>query len=270
MQQHVLLAHGGEDVAVMVAHPLGQARLVGVPAQVGAVIDDQLGDVRDADRAVDLDHFVSRHAQVFADQALERVRRAAIEREPDRPAPAAALERGLELAHQVLGLFLDFQVAVAQHPEDAAAGGPVAGKELIQEQLQQGFQRQEADLARRPRGQPDVARELRRDRDHRPHRFGIGDPLEIQHQRQPAIGDEGEGMRRVQRQGGHHRKDLGQEMLLHRRQVVAGQVTGLDDMDAFRRQQAAQVAPAFLLGLLQRQRVAVDQIELLRRGAAIG
>jgi hypothetical protein len=90
-------------------------------------------------------------------QALRRV---GGELQPDHLAAAAALQRRLELAHEVLGLLLDLEVAVAQHPERAHAERRVAGEEPVEEDLEQALQRQEADLALRPVRQADEALDL--------------------------------------------------------------------------------------------------------------
>ena len=270
VQQHVLLAHGGEDVAVMVAHPLGAARLVRAPAQVGPVIDDQLGDVGNADDALDLDHLGRADADLLADQPFQRRRRAGAEIEPDGAAAAPALERGLELAHQVLGLFLDLQIAVAQHPEDAMPGGGVTREELAQEQSQQRLQGQEADRVTRAVGEPDEAVEFRRNRDQGAHRLAVGGTHQFEQQRQPLVRDEREGMCRIERQRGHHREHLGQEIILQPGAVGAGQFGGLDDVDASLGEQTAQVGPGLLLRLLQRPRLAMDQLQLLGRGPPVG
>ena len=106
-------------------------------------------------------------AELVHDGLAQVRRRVGGHRQPDDLAAAPALQRRLELAHQVLGLLLDLEVAVAQHPEGAVAEHDVAGEELAEEHLEQRLERQEADLPLRPVRQPHEARHLRRHRQQR-------------------------------------------------------------------------------------------------------
>ena len=59
---------------------------------------------------------------------------------------AALFQARLELAHQVFGLFLDFDVAVADDAERALRFDVIAREELVQEQRDRVFKREEAAL----------------------------------------------------------------------------------------------------------------------------
>ena len=61
-------------------------------------------------------------------------------------AQAALFQARFELAHEVFGLFLDFDVAVAHHAERALRLHRVAGEEFVQEQHDGVFEREEAAL----------------------------------------------------------------------------------------------------------------------------
>src|SRR3546814_8948381 len=72
--------------------------------------------------------------QLARDEVEQGRRHVAAERQPDHRATAAPLQRALELAHEILGLFLHLDVAVAQHPEGAARFHLEAGEQLRSEE----------------------------------------------------------------------------------------------------------------------------------------
>ena len=91
--------------------------------------------------------------------------------EPDHRAAPAPLQRALEQAHQILGLFLDFDVAVADDAEAALRLDLVAGEQLADEGDDDLLERDEA-LRRRaaPRvRQADEAVDLARHAHQRAH-----------------------------------------------------------------------------------------------------
>ena len=102
------------------------------------------------------------------DEPLQPRRHRRLDLEPDHVAAAAALQRGLERAHQVLRLLLHLDVAVAQHAERALARDLEAGEQLVDEDADHRLDADEADSAmprpRLRRRQPDEALELARDR----------------------------------------------------------------------------------------------------------
>ena len=79
----------------------------------------------------------------FVDQALGH---AGLELEPDDPAAPAALDRGAEIEHEILGFFLDLDVAVADDPERAAAKHLIFGEQIVGLAADQRLER---DVARR-------------------------------------------------------------------------------------------------------------------------
>lgn len=111
--------------------------------QVRAAVQHQLAHVGHAQQPLDLDHFVQPDLQPLHDQLAQPVGGAGGDLQPDHVAAAAALQRGLELAHQILGLVLELEVAVAQHPEGAVADIAIAGEQPRQIHQQQVFQPQE-------------------------------------------------------------------------------------------------------------------------------
>src|SRR5204863_4164231 len=105
----------------IVADPLGKARREGRELEVGPVLLDQSREVGDAEEA---GRFVDQglaRIEALADQSFQRVGNLFLELEADHPAAAAPLQGGAVEAHQILGLLLDLDIAVADDPEGAAA-----------------------------------------------------------------------------------------------------------------------------------------------------
>ena len=88
---------------------------------------------------------VDGNAKFAGDELAQRFRHLAVELDADHRSAAAALQRRLEQAHQILGLFLDLDIAVADDAERARALHLVAGEELADEQADRLLQRDEAD-----------------------------------------------------------------------------------------------------------------------------
>ena len=131
VQQHVLLSDRGKHVAVEIGDPLGHARREGRPEQVGALVQDQFAERGDADHPVDLDHLAAVDVELAHHRLQELGLRALGVRHPHHFPPAAALQRNLELAHEILGLFLQFEVAVAQDTELEIGPEPVAREQAF-------------------------------------------------------------------------------------------------------------------------------------------
>ena len=152
VDQDVLFADGGEAVSAMVANPLGKPRFKWLELQVGTVGGDQLGQFVQPEHAVDQHHVLRLGVQAADDEAAQLLRHVAFQLDPDHRAHPPLLQPDLELANQVLGLFLDFQLAVADQAEYAAGVDQVAGKQVIQEQRQDPFQRDEPPVSAAWRG----------------------------------------------------------------------------------------------------------------------
>ena len=256
----------------MILHPFRHARREGRPLQVAAAVQHQFAHVGHAQQALDLDGGVGADAQFLHDHAAQPVGRARRDLQPHDLAPAAALQRGLELAHQVLGLVLKLQVAVAQHAEAAMADVPIAGEQRRQVHQQQVFQPHETLPAR----QGDEPRELGRDRQKRLHLPPVGFPRQFQRQAEAGVGDEGKWMRRVDGQRRQDREHLLGEMLAQEGRLGPGDARSGQDHDARPFHLAPELVPDGLLRPHQAARVGVDQRQLLggrkavvrRRGVA--
>ena len=94
--------------------------------------------------------------------------------EPDDAAAPALLQRRLEEAHEILGLFLDFEVAVADDAEGALPLHVVAGKEPARVKRDDLLERDEARRAGLGEiGQPDEALDLRGHADQRVQHLAV-------------------------------------------------------------------------------------------------
>ena len=265
MQQHVLLADRRKHVAVMVLDPLGDTGGEGGPHQVAAAVQHQFAQIGHAQQALDLDHLVGADLQLLHDQAAQAVGGAGGDLQTDDAAATAPLQRGLELADQVLGLLLDLQIAVAQHAEAAMARIAIAGKQAGQMHQQQILQPQEPLPAR----QGHEPRQLRGDRQQRLHLAAIGLARQLQRQRKARVRDEGERVRGVDGQGRQDRKDEVLEMAVQELLLGAGQALAGQDDDARLLHLLAQRVPDALLRAHQAARVGVDQGQLFRRCQAV-
>ena len=93
---------------------------VGLELQVVARHRDDLRQIVQRQHAVERPRCgCRRHAELAGDEVAQRLRHRRIELEADHRAAPAPLQRALEEAHQVLGLFLDLDVAVADDAEGA-------------------------------------------------------------------------------------------------------------------------------------------------------
>ena len=265
----VLLADGGEAVAAVIADALGEAGDIGLELQIAALVEDQLSEVRQAQHAVDDDEVGRVEVELIGDELAQVVGHRLGAFHVDDAAAAAALEQRLEQQHQVFGFFLHFDIAVAQHAEDARADDLVAGEELLQIEHHDFFERQEAH--RTPSvGQADEALQLRRDRHQRGDGLAVLGADQARGQGEAEIGDEGKGMRRIDGERGQHRENLLAEMLVEPGAVGVGDLVGLDHRDAGLAQLGAHRRPHRLLVGDQQLGHLVDLGDLLRRGQAVG
>ena len=136
MDDEVLLADGGEAVAAMIADALGKARIVRHEFEIGPVEAHELRQLVERQHAVDQEHLV-----VATERALHEApqlgRHGGFDLEPDHRSAPAPLEHGLELAHQVFGLFLDLDFGIADDAERALPLERVAREQLADEQAGQ-------------------------------------------------------------------------------------------------------------------------------------
>ena len=126
-------------------------------------------------------------------------------------AAAAALERHLEFPHEVFGLVLHFEIAVAKHAEGAMALGAVSREHPVKMQQQQFLEWQIPHFPRA--GQRHETPDLVRNGQQGAQAAIVGAPLELQRQRKALARDEGKRMCRVDRQWRQDREDIVEKLV---------------------------------------------------------
>ncbi len=266
VDQDVLLADGREAVAAVIADAFRETRLERRELQLRQVGRDQLLELGQAELAVDLDHVLRLGLQALDDEAPELVGHRGLHLHPHDQAQPPALQPRLELAHQVLGLFLDLDVAVADQPEEALALHLAAGKQPVQEEDQEALQREEAaGVLAAPAGRqfPEPV-DLGRHRHERVELLVVRQTPQLQRQSEAEVGDEGERMGRIDRQRRQHWEDAAVEDLLDRRSVGGGDVLGVQEDEAVAGELGAHRPPDALLPGHQVAGGGVDPDQLLR------
>ncbi len=205
--------------------------------------------------------------QFAHDHRLERGWRTGRHLHPHDLAAAAAFERGLELAHEVFGLVLDLEIAVAQDAEGTVAHYPIAGEKLADVQDQEFLKWQEAVAAFR--GERDEAVDLRRNRQKRAQGALVERALELECEGKAFVRDEREGVGGVHRQRREDRKDLVEEHILEMPLIFLGQLAAHANLDAVLGQLAGQLRKDHLLMRHQAAGVLVDQGKLFGGAQAI-
>ena len=194
--------------------------------------------------------------------------------EPDHRSAPPPLQRGLEQANQIFGLFLDFEFGVPDDAERALALDGIAGEQPADEQAGGLFQRDQPHRAILAGGQADEAIDLAGHADQRVHRLAVGDPRQLQRDGEAEARDEREGMRRIDRQRRQQREDVVEEMILDPGSLGLGDIAAIDENDADLGQDAAQIAPDRLLVVGELRDRLVDEDKLLGGrqpvGAALG
>ncbi len=194
MDNQVLLPDRHEAVAAIVAHPLGEARIEQGELELRPVDGDDLTELFERQRSVDQHDARSDDVDVAGDEGAQSLRHAGVDFEPDDRSAAAPFQRAFEQPHQVFGLFLDFDVAVANDAEAAVSGDLVAGEELIDEGEDDLLEQHEAQRPVGPRvWQLDEAVDAVGKTHQRVHRPMLADALELQRQVKPRLGMKGNG-----------------------------------------------------------------------------
>ncbi len=137
VDQDVLGADRGKAVAAIVANPFGEAGVIGRELEIRAVDVANLAGVGEPEEPMHLENLDFLDPELLGNLALERARHRAFDFQPDHlPAPTLA-QRRFKLHHQIGGFVVDFDFAVADHPERARPDHFVPGEHLVEEQLHQ-------------------------------------------------------------------------------------------------------------------------------------
>ena len=269
VDHQVLLLDGQERVAAIVADPLGEARRIGREFQIGARQADDFRQVLQRQHAVERDDLVGFDIEFLGDEGAHFRGHVRVRLQPDHRAAPAAFQRRLEQADQVFRLFLDFEIAVADDAEQALRLDRKAGKQLLDMGDDHRLQQHQPRAASGRLRQADEAVDLGRHAHQRLHPRARAAVREVERERQAEIGNEGEGMSRVDRQRRQHREDMQEEMVVEPEPFGLAELRRLDEDDVLRLEFVLEMAPA--AQLLQRQFAdpGADQRQLLGRGQPV-
>ena len=270
MDRQILLPDGGETVAAIVAHALGKARIIRLELEIGAIDRDDLRQLVERQHTLVDEGLVRPDVELPGDEAAQGFRHLGIEFEPDDRPAATTLQRGFIEEHQILGLFLDLEIAVADDAEHPLPLHLVAREEP---RRVHGDERLERDEARAAAPfeirQADEALDLRRQAHERIEAPPVMGMDELEGDAETEVRDEGERMRRVDGERRQHREDVEQEMVFEPGGFRAVQARRLDDGDALVGKFAAKLAPAALLLGRQQRHALADLGELFSRGQTV-
>ena len=132
MDDEILGPDGGKTIAVMLHDPFRKARRVRRKLKVWPVDIDQLAQIGDADEARAFRNQRRIRGETLTNHFFQIWRSVGSKFEPDDPSAAAALDSAAEVADQILGFFLDLNVAVADQAERASVYLLEVGKELVE------------------------------------------------------------------------------------------------------------------------------------------
>ena len=268
VDDEILGADGGENVPVMLQDALGKTRRVGLEFERRQIGLDQLRKVRDPDQPAAFRDQCRIRPSPFAHQRLDVGGRIVVEFDPDDPPAPSPLDRRAEISHQILGLIVDLDVAVAKDTERAVSDLGEAGEQLIEMGDDRRFDGNEADRLAET-GKRDEARQGRRDHQQFGEMLALSPACQAEHQAEPAIGDERKRVRRVDRLGSQHRQYLFTEMVRQPASLTRCQRIGGDHLQPVFGQGLAQQYPLRLLCHHQRIGLGADRVELLGRGATV-
>ena len=212
----------------MLAHAFGKARRVGLELEVRPIVADELGKLVQRQHALDHEGLVSRHVELVGEEACAAASGMRASTSSRMTVAAAApLEQRLEHAHQILGLLLDLEVAVADDAEAAEPLHHMAGEKLVEKAPMICSSADEARSARLAEiGEAHEARDLLRHAHERVERAPVRLARELRRRARSArLGMNGKGMRRIDGERRQHRENMLEEMVfepiaLERRQLA--------------------------------------------------
>ena len=254
----------------MVANALRIARIVGHEFEIGPIEAHELGELVERQHAVDQEHLVVGAGKRPLHESAQLRRHGGFELEADHRSAPAALEHRLELAHEILGLFLDLDLGVADDAEGALPLDRIAGKQASDEQPDHLFERDHAGGGRSLGArQTHEAVDLVRHADERVHRLAVARARKLQRNGEAEIGNERERMRRIDGERRQQRKDLPEKIVLEPDLLFLRHLRSVDQHDALLGQHLPKLAPALLLVAGEHADRLGDAGELLGRGQPV-
>ena len=273
VDQQILFADGRENVAAIVADAFGIARLIALELQVWVAAGDQVRQLGQTQHAVDQNHVLGRSLQLADDEVAQIARHGRLDLDAHHRAQATLLQRLLELQDQIFSLFLDLDVRVADQAQNALFLNLAAGEQVVDEQQQHVFQRDESLVPRRGaavgRQFPEPTH-LGRHRHQGVEGLGLALSLQLQRQGEAQVGQEGEGVGRIDGQRRQDGEELVQELGFQTLALGLGDLLAIDDLDAGDRQLLLQLTPAQLLFGHQLAGGDIDALQLFGGRQAVG
>ena len=109
----VLLPNGGKTIPIMFPNTFWETRSIRREFQVWPVFIDQLAQIPHPKKAICFRHKCLITAQFPADQLGQFLGHTRFYFQPDNTPASPPLNGAAEIAHQILGLFLNFNIAIA-------------------------------------------------------------------------------------------------------------------------------------------------------------
>ena len=159
MNDNVLRPDRRETVSTEFPDTLRKPRTERRKLELRAIFLDQEREIAETQEATLLNEQRIAAAEFLLEHAEQAVADPAFDLQPDDTSAPAPLDRGAEIENQILRLFLQLDIAVAQHAEIGRSPNFVSGKKQRREALDQRFYR---DVSRWRAGQTDEARSRRR------------------------------------------------------------------------------------------------------------
>src|SRR5580704_11187509 len=201
----VLLSNRRKAIPAEISDAFGKARIIGREDEVGPLVDDQLLSVIEAENAIGRKHVRRRRIEFFHQEAPQVGRHCRIDPEEDGMTAPPSFQRRLEETDQILGFLFDLDLTVAQQPKDALRHDGKTREQMIEKKRDHLLDRQKPDSDTR---QTNEAIDRGWDQGQRLKTNAVADPLKLECQAEPAIGDKRKWMSRVERQRSQDRKDL--------------------------------------------------------------
>ncbi len=205
VNHHVLFADSSEAIAGMFTNSLRETGIVGLEFQVVARGAHDFRDSVEREKTGQNRDAIIRHTEFMHHELPQRLRHFTVGLDADDGTAAAAFQRAFKEAHQIFGLFLHLDIAIADDAERAGTANGIAGIEPVNEQTDHILERDVADGVLFIR-QPHEAVERRRQAQKRRHRLAAVDAVQLQAHGKAEIGNEGERVRRIDGERRQHRE----------------------------------------------------------------
>src|SRR5262249_26495178 len=141
----VLLSDRSKAIPAEVSDALGKASVIGGKNQVGALVDDQLLGIVETKDPVGREDVGGGGIEPFHQETTQVGRHRRIDREMYYVTTPASLERRFVEADQILSLFLDLHLAVAQHAKNALGHHREPWEQVVKKQSDHLLDRQKTD-----------------------------------------------------------------------------------------------------------------------------